>query len=234
MTRARSLFPVVGATLFIASCLLPMSHARAELVLSQLVVELHPSAKLREDIEVWNSAPERAYVAVEPSEILNPGLPGERRTEQPDPESRGLLVAPARMILEPGQRKLIRVAAIGANTNRERVYRVTVKPVAGELASEKSGLKILVGYDLLVLIRPNDSLPNLIASRMGDMLNFRNAGNASVELIDGRQCQADGKNCVQLPGKRLYSGTLWSVRLGSGLAAEYTVISDGRSVRQRF
>lgn len=234
MTRARTLYPAVVAALLVASCLVPLSKARAELVLSQLVVELHPGAKLREDVEVWNSAPERAYVAVEPSEILNAGLPDEQRTDEPDPERRGLLVAPARMILEPGQRKLIRVAAIGADSNRERVYRVTVKPVAGELSSEKSGLKILVGYDLLVLVRPSDSRPNLLASRLGDSLDFRNAGNASVELVDGRQCQADGKNCVQLPGKRLYSGSQWSVRLRSGLAAEYTVISEGRSVRQKF
>lgn len=234
MTRARPFHPAVGATLLVASCLLPLSEARAELVLSQLVVELHPGAKLREDVEVWNSAHERAYVAVEPSEILNAGLRDERRTEEPDPERRGLLVAPARMILEPGQRKLIRVAAIGTDTNRERVYRVTVKPVAGELSSEKSGLKILVGYDLLVLVRPNHIRPSFLASRVGDTLNFRNAGNASVELVDGRQCQTDGKNCMQLPGKRLYSGSQWSVRLRSGLTAEYTVISDGRSLRQKF
>ena len=58
------------------------------------------------------------------------------------------------MIHEPGQRKLIRLAVIGLRPARERVYRVTVKPVTGELSASETGLKLLVGYDVLVLFSP--------------------------------------------------------------------------------
>lgn len=208
--------------------------ARAEIVLSQLVVELGAKFEGRSDLEVWNSSPERAYVAVEPSEIVNPGRPDEMRRTEPDPERRGLLVSPSRMILEPGQRKLVRFAAMGPPSDRERVYRVTVKPVAGQLMSNDSGLKLLVGYDVLVLSRPREVRPVLVASRSSSRLTLRNDGNASVELVDGKQCDSKTKICSDLPGKRLYAGAEWTQQLRSTAPVEYTILSDGRSSRQTY
>ena len=208
--------------------------ARADLVLSELVVELQPSKHAREDIEVWNNAPDRAFVAVEPREILDAGSPTQRIHQDADPAKLGLLVGPSRMILEPGQRKLVRIATVAGDTDRERVYRVTVKPVVGAIQSEDSGLKLLVGYDVLVLVRPAQPLPNLRAQRNGRTLTFSNTGNVSVEVIEGRQCSADERKCAELPGKRLYPGASWSVELPSDSPAEYTLKSPGHSDRRRF
>jgi P pilus assembly chaperone PapD len=213
---------------------LPAYPARAELVLSQLVVDLKTGSRQREDVEIWNNSNERTYVAIDPNEILNAGKPNQVRQQEADPEKRGLLVSPTRMILEPGQRKHVRIARIGAETDRERVYRVTVKPVVGELAAEDTGLKVLVGYDVLVLARPSDSRPLLNASRTNGSLIFRNDGNASLELVDGKQCEASTKRCIELPGRRLYSGAEWSQPLKSDSPVEYTIISNGKSVRRIF
>ena len=210
------------------------STANAELVLSQLVVDLGAGQGSRADIEIWNNSKERAYVAVDPNEILNAGSAQERRVAEIDPERRGLLVSPNRLILEPGQRRLVRFAPVGARGLRERVYRVTVKPVAGKLEAESSGLKLLIGYDVLVLLRPATVRPAIIASRSGNRLTLRNDGNASVELIDGKQCSASKTNCVDLPGKRLYAGAEWVQDLKSSASVEYTVAAGGRSVRQSF
>ena len=119
------------------------------------------------------------------------------------------------MILEPGQRRQMRFAPVGPREARERVYRVTVKPVAGPLSAAETGLKLLVGYDVLVLLRPADLRSNLVARRVDGRLTFRNEGNASLELIDGRQCVAGRNNCTPLPGKRLYAGAEWSQELPS-------------------
>lgn len=208
--------------------------ARAELALSQLVVELSKPSDARADIEIWNNSNERAYVVAEPSEIVNPGTKAEERRSEPDPEKRGLLVSPARMILEPGQRKLIRLAAIGARPDRERVYRVTVKPVTGELSSSETGLKLLVGYDVLVLLRPVEVRTNLTAARSGTQITFRNEGNASVELSDGKQCNAGRTSCTPVPGKRLYAGAEWSQQLNSNGPVEFTIHSIGQTSRQVY
>jgi P pilus assembly chaperone PapD len=189
---------------------------------------------MREDLEVWNDSPERSFVAIEPREIIKPGSPTQSVHQDPDPEKLGLLVGPSRMILEPGQRKLVRIASVSGGSDREHVYRVTVKPVVGGIQSEDSGLKVLVGYDVLVLVRPAQPVANVLANRNGRSLTFSNSGNVSVELVNGRQCRADHANCTELPGKRLYPGASWSVDLKSDSPAEYTLKSPGRMDRRQF
>lgn len=212
----------------------PLSAARAELVISELIVDLQPPAHVREDIEVWNNSPERSFVAVEPREIVDPMLATETARRDPDPERLGLLVSPSRMILEPGQRKLVRIAALGHSSGRERVYRVTVKPVVGEVEAEDSGLKLLVGYDVLVLVRPASPLAQVSGIRVGKSLAFSNQGNVSVEIVGGRQCRPDRRACKELPGKRLYPGASWSVAIDPDLPVEYVLKSPGRSERRVF
>jgi len=220
---------LAGAILLAASV-----PARAELILSQMIVDLSGQSKQRDDIEVLNNSDERTYVAVDVSEILRPGRADELRAQEPDAEKRGLLVSPARMIMEPGQRRFVRVAAIGPRPAQERVYRVTVKPVSGGLSSNVSGLKILVGYDVLVLVRPIETSLNLAGTRSGNTLIIRNDGNVSVELVDGKQCRIEGQSCVSLPAKRLYAGAQWRQELSSQSPVEYTVFSGGKSVRRKF
>lgn len=223
MNRLRKQSCYLAAAL--VSAALPAAAARADIVLSQLIVDLQSGKHDREDVEVWNNGPERAYVAVEPREIVDPGQASQSSRQDPDPQKLGLLVAPARMILEPGQRKLMRIASIAPDSGRERVYRVTVKPVAGRLSSSDSGLKVLVGYDALVLVRPAAAHPSVTGTRTGNRLTLRNDGNVSVELVRGRQCDSSGKACRDLPGKRLYAGAQWTQTLPTAGRVDYMVMS---------
>lgn len=209
--------------------LAPLAPAGAELAVSQLIVELKPGPSRAQDIELFNDSPDRSYISIEPREVVDPGTPRERGFVSPDPEKLGLLVSPRRLVLEPGQRRTLRVARVGPDAPAERVYRVTVKPVVGEVEGE-TGLKLLVGYDLLVLVRPATVRPALEASRSGTRLTMTNRGNSSVELIDGRQCDAAGRDCGKLPGKRLYAGASWEQVLPRPGSGEYRVRSaDGTS-----
>jgi P pilus assembly chaperone PapD len=229
LTKSRARIAAAAALLSFAT-----GSAQAGILLSDLIVELQPGKELKDDIEVWNNSPDRTYVAVEPREIIDPGTAEEKVRKDPDPEALGLLVTPTRMILEPGQRKIVRVASLAAQSDREHVYRVTVKPVVGDLESQSSGLKILVGYDVLVLVRPANAVPAVSASRSGRTLTFKNSGNVSVELVDGRQCDAARAHCTDLPGKRLYAGGTWSEELTSDLPVEYSVKEPGQTVRRTF
>jgi P pilus assembly chaperone PapD len=222
---------IIAAALFAG--LVPAT-ARAELVLSELIVELQPGKQIRDDLEVWNNSPERAFVAIESREIVNPSLPTQSERRDPDPEKLGILVSPSRMILEPGERKLVRIATLSPGIEREHVYRVTVRPVVGGVDAKDSGLKILVGYDVLVLVRPAQPLTNVTGVRSGRKLTFNNTGNVSVELVDGKQCNGARAQCAQLPGKRLYPGASWTLELGSDAPAEYMLRSPGRTDRKVF
>lgn len=224
----------LGIGALAASAALWTAAAPAEIVLSDLVVELQPGNQARADVEIWNSGPERAYVVAEPAEVIAPGTTNEARRRDADPEKLGLLVTPARMILEPGQRRLLRIAALGEPSQQERTFRVTTRPVAGQLQSEEPGIKLLVGYDILVLSRPADPRPNLESSREPGQLTIRNIGNVSVELVDGQQCNPSGDHCEDLPGKRLYAGSDWTVPIRNGLPVHYLVHSPAGTVRQPF
>ena len=200
--------------------LLGPSAARADLVLSQLVVDLAPGDHSRSDIEVLNNGKDRTFVAIDPREIVAAGTPSQRTRTDPDPEKLGLLVSPARMILEPGQMRVLRIASISPS-DRERVYRVTVRPVLGKLTSQSSGLKVLVGYDMLVIVRPSELKPHVSGIRSGDSLTLKNDGNVSVELVGGRACQPSSNLCDNLPEARLYAGAEKTVKLPLGRRAEY-------------
>jgi P pilus assembly chaperone PapD len=228
-TNNRIFAAVAAVALFVAA-----APARADIFLSDLIVDLQSGKQLRDDVEVWNSGAERAYVAIEPREIVRPGTADETVRTDPDPEKLGLLVTPTRMVLEPGQRKIIRLASLVGAPQTERVYRVTVRPVVGDIESSSSGLKILVGYDVLVLVRPATPTTGISATRSDGKLTFTNDGNVSVELVDGRQCDSSRAHCTDLPGKRLYAGASWSEPIGSDLPVEYTVKSPGQVSRRVF
>lgn len=201
--------------------------ASAELVVSDLVVELGAAAQPRKDVEVWNNSDERSYVEIAPVEVLSPGSTEERRVREPDPEKLGLLVSPNRMILEPGQRKVVRIARIVPASDQERVYRITIKPVVGEVSGDHSGLKVLVGYDVLAIARPANPSPSISGNRDGNSLMIRNGGNSSVELMNGKQCDGAGQ-CVSLPGKRLYAGASWTQQLPGRGTVEYVMKGTGQ------
>ena len=208
----------------VLACMCVASPARAELAISQLIVELKPTLSRAHDIEITNDSSERSFVTVEPREILDPGSPREHSAASPDPEKLGFLVSPRRLVLEPGQHRTLRLASIGPLSSSERVYRVTVKPVVGTVEGE-TGLKLLVGYDLLVLVRPAKSTFNVIAKRSGDSLSISNHGNESVELVDGKQCLSAGHDCLALAAKRLYAGMTWTQTLPAARIGEYRVRS---------
>jgi P pilus assembly chaperone PapD len=215
--------PILARTVLACAAALGLaSHAQAEMVLSQVIVDLLPGKPPRDDIEVFNDGPERMYVSAEPFEIRNPGTAREQRVPADDPQASGLLVSPRKLVLEPGERRIVRVAAIGERSAQDRVYRVAIKPVAGPITAEKSALKVFVGYDALVLVRPATIAGEVTGSRQGKALTLTNAGNTARELFDGRQCNAAGKDCRPLPAKRLYPGVTWQQTLPFDTPVTYT------------
>jgi P pilus assembly chaperone PapD len=207
-------------------------EARADMVLSQVIVDMQPDKPLRGDIEVFNDGPDRMYVAADPFEVLKAGTPGEQWVPASDPSRSGILVAPARLVLAPGERRIIRIAAIGGRPASDRVYRVSIRPVAGPVTANVSALKVLVGYQALVLVRPAQFTGDVVGKREGRTLTLTNASNTAQELFQGRQCDAAGKDCRDLPAKRLYPGAEWRQTLPFDTPVSYEA-SIGPKVRDR-
>jgi P pilus assembly chaperone PapD len=199
-----------------------------------MVVELTPSSRTA-DVLVFNDADERAYVSIEPTEVVDPGTPGEKRISNPDPRVFGLLLSSTRLILEPRQKRLLRLASTSIPNEKERVYRVIVKPVVGDVESKASGLKLLVGYEMLIMVRPAKAGPvSIEARRTSNELTLTNKGGASVELTDGQRCLPANGKCTPLPAKRLYAGASWTQTVPLGGRIEYRALTNGTTETLRF
>jgi P pilus assembly chaperone PapD len=227
---SRSPFPLLAAALGLAAT--PVV-ASAGLAVSPVIVDVQPGAPPRADVEVMNDGAETLYVAVEPARIDHPGEAGERRVRDPDPQALGLLATPIRLVLAPGERKFVRLALLSVAGDADRIFRVTVKPVVGPVNGEATGIKILVGYDLLVIQRPARPLAPILATRDAAMLTLKNNGNTNAELFQGHACDTS-RHCTPLPGHRLYAGTSWSVPLAAGLSADYQVKVADKLTAQHF
>lgn len=213
---------VLIALLASASLAAPLPAA-AQIVLDRLIVELPADPGARADVEVRNTGTETAYVQVRAAEVIAPGTPASERRHATDPEALGLLAAPSRLVLEPGARRVIRLARLDDPSARERIWRVDVRPVTGPIESEANAVQLLVGYGVLVIGQPVEPTASLVGERRGDRLELRNTGNSNALLFDGRQCDPGGEPCVDLPAKRLYPGNRWTVELPWDTAAVFQV-----------
>jgi Mat/Ecp fimbriae periplasmic chaperone len=224
----------VAAIVALACALCLGAPARADMALSKVVVDFTSVRPARDDIEITNPADEILYVSIEPAEILDPGAPEERRVTNPNPRELGLLVSPTRLVLGPGERKVVRLSLLERPKDRDRIYRVAVKPVIGEIVARQSALKIVVGYDVLVIARPENARPRLEVSRSGNAVEFRNVGNTNALLFNGRQCDATEADCAELPSKRIYAGNTWQFQLPATGQGHFMIESDGGITVETF
>lgn len=231
---ARVAAPLRLAALLALIPLLVIPLAQAEMALSKVVIDFTSARPARDDIEITNSADEILYVSVEPAEILNPGGPEERRVANPNPRELGLLISPNRLVLGPGERKVVRVSLLERPEDRDRIYRITIKPVIGEIVARQSALKVVVGYDVLVIARPQNARPRLEVSRRGNAVEFRNLGNTNALLFNGRQCAGAEIDCAELPSKRIYAGNTWQLQLPASGQGRFMIESDGGITVENF
>lgn len=216
------------------SLALAAGPAAAEIALDRVVVDLDDEAGGRADIEVRNVGAETDYVVVEAAEMIAPGTADERRATSADPEELGLLVTPSRLVLEPGARRIVRLVRLAPAPDRDRIWRVAIRPVVGDMASETTAVKVLIGYGVLAIARPNDARSEIVASRAGRTLALRNDGNTNALLFDGEQCDGAGAGCRELPARRLYPGNSWTVRLPYDTPARWQVLGPEGSAERAF
>lgn len=201
-----------------------MNTASANMVVSNSIIHFGPDQPGREDVEIENPTSEPMYIQVAPSVVRNPGTDAETREPITNPRQAGLLVSPNKLVIPPGGRKLVRFVNLNPMASEEQVYRVAITPVVDKVSANETGVKILIGYEVLVLTQPVNARPGLVAERRGKTLSFRNEGNTNVLLREGYQCPPDTEDkeqCEPLSGKRIYPGNQWSIDLPLDRPVEY-------------
>ena len=219
----------------VALCALLPAHA--QLTVDQAVLEFGDGTRTR-DIEVGNSGDFPLYLDMSVAEILEPHSAEPVRREFDDPRTAPVVVSPKQVLLRPGARKRLRVIMRERSADEDRVFRLAIKPYTGKVNvngadpdARASAVKVLVGYDLLVLSRPSEPEPKLDVTRTDGAIEFRNAGNTNILLRDIRQCDASvPDDCVELEPNRLYVGETYRVELPRRGPAERYPVRVLRSV----
>ncbi len=210
--------------------------AQAQLAVDRIIIDIAPDAPPREDVRLSNSSEtETLYIQVEVLEVDNPGTPNEQRKVVDDPAAIGMIASPTRLVIPPGSSQLVRLVSLLPSDDRDQIFRVNFTPVTGELVAEETSVKIMVGYQALVIVRPNEPEPDVQAIRKGNILTLTNRGNTNVYLDAGRECKT-GKleECTVITGNRLYSGNSWDIELEGDGPVAFNIYDGERTVQKVF
>ena len=125
------------------------------------------------------------------------------------------MITPGKMVLPPSARKLMRFLLLGPQPEKDKIYRIVVKPVIQGVEGQKQrmALKVLVGYEALVIVRPVGAKIELTGERKGNSLTLVNRGNTNANIQSGEQCDVTGANCKEINVTRIYSGQTWTTSL---------------------
>lgn len=214
------------------------SHSFGAMSLDRMIVYFEADEAPRQDIVVSNPDNENLYLQTEVYKVINPGSENEERVRITNPAEMKLLSTPGKAIIAPGSRKTVRLVSLETPEDIESVYRVTFRPVVGDIKATQNAIKLLIAYQALVFIRPENARYDVSARREKDSITFTNSGNMNVVLRNGRFCTGNGdaKKCNEIKdGTRLYAGQSWSLKLPSeNTSIEYGLFNGEREQRKVF
>lgn len=185
----------------------------------------------RQDITLKNSANRPQYLEITAYKIDNVGAIPEQLSTDPNPSNVGLLVAPRRIVLKPGEEKIIRVIRLNNNQAQDQAWRVHIKPAKVETEAKTSGAMMQLSYKSLVFARPENAVAKLVGGRVGNRLTLHNQGNSNAILRSGSQCDIRGEHCKRVIGKRLWSNTKFQTNLPYSTPVKFE-IKDPNGIRE--
>ncbi len=191
------------------------SSLHASMSLDKMIVYFDPGQPPRQDIMVSNPDPENLYLQTEVYKVVNPGRENEERIRITDPDKLKLLATPQKAIIPPNGRKTVRLVSLETPNAKEEVYRVTFRPVVGDIQATQTAIKLLIAYQALVFIRPANPKYDVVAEWKDNKIVFTNRGNMNAVLRNGKFCTSKkDDSCSPLSeGTRLYAGQSWTLEL---------------------
>ncbi len=222
--------------LVLLGCLLNITavHAAGSMYLNRSIVLFQPGQPPRDDVLVINSEEEVLYVSLDVFELINPGTEQEERIQNSDPQQAGLIATPNKLIVPPLGRKPVRIVSLKQDAT-EHIYRINVTPILPPLDDAQTSIvRVIVAYQLLVIVQPEQPVEDLQVRREAGELKFHNLGNTNVLLSEGLQCDGQGGSCIDLPTKRIYAGNEFTVALPYGTPVNYKLTSIDATRQETF
>ena len=210
----------------------------ANMLLDRMIVYFEPGNQPRQDIRVTNLSDENLFLQTEIYKVVNPGAENEERIRITNPDEMKLLATPQKSIVAPRGRRTVRLVNLETPKETEDVYRITFRPVTGEVEANQNAIQLLIAYQALIFVRPEKPVYKVTASRDGDRVTFTNKGNSNVILRNGEQCSGAAKegDCVEITaGGRIYAGQSLTLDLpAKGELVRFGMFDGTREQRQEF
>lgn len=227
-----------GLILTLLTGLLVNPVVNASMLLDRMIVYFEPDKQPREDIRVSNVGNENLFFQTEVYKVVNPGAEDEERVRETNPDEMTLLATPQKSVITPNGRRTVRLVNLETPKDEEAVYRITFRPVTGDVVANQNAIQLLVAYQALIFIRPENPVYDVVAEREGSKVTFTNMGNSNVMLRNGEQCKTTGKDsdCVEITaGGRIYAGQSLTIDLpGKGELIRFGIFNGTREQRQKF
>lgn len=214
------------------------TKARANMLLDRMIVYFEPGKQPRQDIRVTNVSDDNLFLQAEIYKVVNPGAENEERIRITDPDEMNLLATPQKSIIAPGARRTVRLVNLETPEDVEEVYRITFRPVTGDVEANQNAIQLLIAYQALIFVRPEKPVYEVTAKREGNKVTFTNKGNSNVILRNGEQCAGAAKegDCVEITtGGRIYAGQSLTLDLpAKGDLVRFGMFDGTREQRQEF
>jgi len=216
--------------------LLALQTAKASKIsLGSVVIDFKDSKTKFIDVPVYNTNEDgsKAFVKTSVFEVIDAGTDKEKRIKVGKNKKQSLIVSPQKMVIPFKGQKNIRFVSLYTNLEKDKIFRVKVEPIIGKATSKaKQAVKVLVAYETLVIIRPQEPKPLLDAKRNGKKIFFQNNGNTNILIRGATHCpssSADPEKCKEIPGVRLYAGGSQEMTLPFDSKVDFTININGKN-----
>ena len=189
------------------------------MVLNKSIVYFKADAGTTEDVVVRNPDRETLYLQTDVYKVINPGTDDEQRIKVENPDEIMMLVTPQRAVIPSGRSKTIRLVSLEVPKHKEEVYRITFRPIVGDVKATETAIKILIAYQNLIFVEPENPYYEVVAHRNKNEVTFKNSGNVNVFLRSGKQCRI-------LEGESICEPMLDSFRIYAGETKTITITED--------
>ncbi len=232
--RIKQLPPQCSLLLFclvsVLFLLIVTSSSFASIAVDRSIIYLTAGQLPRQDVFVYNHGAQKAYVETEVFEVLDPGTAAEKRQKAENLEELLLLVSPKKMVIAPNDHKRVRFSYLGDHSS-ERVFRINVTPVIGKIVAKETAVKLVVAYQILLVVTPDNAHANIVCERQGKQLLLTNKGNTNVLLTRMIICQSKDQpsnECTEVKeSTRLYAGNTWLLDLPDTKSFVEFEVTDG-------
>ncbi len=225
-------FTQVCLLLFFSALAVPRVFA-ANLQITPAVVEFSANTPSRQSIEVAASDDRSAqYIEVSISRVLNPGTQQERLITVSANDDSSLIVTPPRFVLPVNGTKAIELTSMKTPANKDQVFQLTMtSSVISEATESTASTK--KSQTVLVILRPEETTPQLATNRTNGQLIISNTDNTNVVLYDGMSC-SPASECMPVEHKRLFAGQSWPLSIKPDYQISFVVYDGARTYRQVF